>query len=140
MKTLQIKHKRVLSWGIRILLCVGILIWTIQSLLVYGVKPYLSYKDYSYQTGNAVEFSPVSEDTYVITQEIQMKGDRLNHLNLFINKESDALLSISLVSMEGTTIIGQTVSCSDFSAGAWNTISGFSASTLTRDGKYIVEI
>ena len=139
MKMLQMTHKKVLFWVIRILLCVGILLWTIQSLLVYGTKPYLCYKDYSYRTGTSGKLSPVSEDTFVMTQEFQMKGDKLNHLSLFINKESDALLTISLVSMEGTTIIERTVSFSDCSAGAWNTISGFSASNLTRDGKYIIK-
>lgn len=133
------KNYRGISLTLRGLLCALLTCWALQSLLLHGLRPYESYRDYSYRTGDESSI-PLGAEVQEVSQDLLIQGNHFNQLQLYFNQPSDALLTLSLTDSAGKTILQREISCGDYAPGAWSPVSGFSAQGLSRGATYTLKI
>lgn len=109
------------------------------SLFINGLKPYYSYKDYSYQKDFLGEYAFSLERLSSVSQRFVAKGNILDSISVYIGEMPDEGIRISIYQTEGSEIASKYIAPEEVTGNAWNKLPGFKIHGLKRNEEYTVE-
>lgn len=132
----KIKRNKYFIGAIKLLLSLYLVCTIGQALFLHGLKPYLSYKDYTYQTPYIPE-QTVSLTTKRVSQTFTSKGNILSNISIYLGDIAGENIEI-IISNTSEEIIASTIfSTNDYAAQAWNNI-GINCTDLKRGEEYTI--
>ncbi len=132
------QKKAILTF--KIVVCSLLCLYIMHNVLIDGLSPYYSSKDYDIQTQVDVSSAEMVAGIVSIEQEFLAKGNNLNKISLYYTGNADVqdVFTIKLIT-DGDSIIAEK-KCSfwDYSADSWNKVD-MNVQGLTRGNWYTVQ-
>lgn len=135
----KINNNKFLILFVKIALSLCIIFIAFTSLFVYGLRPYYSYKDYSYQNDFSTEHAIALNGITNVKQRFVARGNLMNSLSVYIGDIANEKIDVSIYQTNGAEIASYTITADGADKNSWNKLLGLKTDKLVRGKEYIVE-
>lgn len=132
------RNKKVVL-TIKIIISIYIMISILHLLLINGLKPYSSYRDFNYQNNFSINEMKSMKSYYKVTQSFTAEGNILDNIILYIGEIPNECLQVSILSNSGELILEAEVSPQFLTSNTWNTI-GITTNKLKKGDVYNIVV
>ncbi len=135
----KVKANRKIRVIIKIILSACILTVILQSLLIDGIDPYYSYKDYECQNEYSEGQGRTLQEHHDVAQTFTAQGNILDHVSLYIGEARGGTVTVAIYSSGDERIAESEMDLSKFANHAWNKID-LSVAKLSRGETYSISV
>lgn len=133
---LKSKKRLIFIAKIAVLICTVFTIFS--SIFVNGLKPYYSFKDYSYRNNLSEGRNSSLEGFSSVRQGFIAKGNCFDSIDVYIGEIAGEVIRVSLSLADGKEIVSSQFSSQTVAANSWNKIPGMQTSKLKRGDEYFL--
>lgn len=136
----RIKDNKKLILFAKAAVCLCVFFIIFKALSVNGLKPYCSYKDYSYKNDISDGRGVALDGMNLVEQSFVAKGNIIDSLTIYLGDISNSEIRLSVCTVDQTEIAHTLINADRYSSNAWNRVSGMNITNLERGKEYIIRV